>query len=103
MQSSTSITQSIFVNKQNDKVNNKALGQPMNGEKTAAPIEGDFVRRGNQETHDKAQDVFVRNNEFAKMDNVSFSVKNGLQAYTSLDISNKKEEISRLMGVDLFA
>ena len=103
MQSTTSVTQSVFVNKQSEQVKNNNPQQASQNKAQAVAIEGEFVKRGDQHTQHQAEDVFARSHEFANMESVSFSVKNGLQAYTSMDLAIKKDEISRLMGVDLFA
>lgn len=105
MASINPLAQSLFINQQ--MPGKSAL--PVNNEqqkanKTAITIEADFVQIGSSEVIAQADELFARANSYSKLvEDYSPKVQQSLQAYAALDVANKRDEISRLMGVDLYA
>lgn len=94
------VKQSLFVNRQaqaatqtNDAVKNTNGSSP-------AVIEGEYIKIGDFASFSQAKSLFETANQFASLSN---NAQNGLQAYTALDAQNKRDELKRLMGVDLYA
>lgn len=100
------VTQSLFVNRQVESTGqqstvNKKIDST-NAQHQAKPkvVEGEFIKIGDSVSFTEAESLFERANQYAQLSN---SAQNGLQAYTSIDAQNKREELRRLMGVDLYA
>lgn len=67
-------------------------------------IEADYVRGGNDKAHKQADELLERANTYVESSyKLPYTVKQSLQAYTSLDISQRQEALSNLMGVDFYA
>ena len=62
--------------------------------------EGGFFRRGDSVSFSQAENLFERANQYAQL---TTSAQNGLQIYTAIDTGSQREELRRLMGVDLYA
>jgi hypothetical protein len=103
------IAQSLFVNRQAESAAQQ--GPLKGGEKSlnnndlhtktkVSPIEGEFIKIGDMVSFNEAENLFDRAHQYAQM---TSSAQNGLQAYTSIDVENKREALRRLMGVDLYA
>ncbi|MGB3727068.1 MAG: hypothetical protein WA981_15060 [Glaciecola sp.] len=105
MSAINSIQQSVFTNKQAE------LGQQKQTE-TDKPstkplpvvIDAEYVNAGNVKSAEQADELFSRANSYASMsESVSLHVQTGLKAYTQHELSSKRDAISELMGVDLYA
>ncbi len=65
-----------------------------------SPIEGEFFKIGDSVSFSQAENLFERANQYAQL---TTSAQNGLQIYTAIDTGSQREELRRLMGVDLYA
>lgn len=99
--------QLIFVN---DSINNTVRANKVDKDVESATafeqnpskkvLEGDVIKRGEPDNFAQADDIFKRAEYFKSL---SSSVKQGIQAYTSIDNEFKREQIKLMMGVDLYA
>ncbi|MDT0593936.1 hypothetical protein [Glaciecola petra] len=92
----------------NQHENNFSYAQKKQGslekEHQATVIEADYVRGGGEKAHKQADELLERANSYVESSyKLPFTVKQSLQAYTSLDISQRQEALSNLMGVDFYA
>jgi len=106
MDSSASIHNRIFINADADASSKRAtLSLP---EKSTDPQTSSIpakrndpiIKYGNPESVADAQAMFSRANSYADL---SSSIKKGLQAYESIDMSERQEALKQLMGVDIYA
>ena len=63
-------------------------------------LEVEFIKRGDKAAQVQADDLFAQANSYAS---VAPKVQQSLQAYQSLALSDKREALSDLMGIDLYA
>lgn len=98
------LAQTLFVNKQSESAHyqqaqnrNADIVKPVN---KLHAIEGEFIKIGDSASFNEAKHIFERANQYAQMTN---NAQNGLQAYTALDVDKTREDVRRLMGVDLYA
>lgn len=98
------MTQSLFVNRQAQSATQqqpvKDINSAIHVKAKPSPIEGEFFKIGDSVSFSQAENLFERANQYAQM---TKSAQNGLQAYTAIDTETKREELQRLMGVDLYA
>ena len=95
----TLVSQALTINKQTAQPNKVT---ELNDEQAKKPvvIEAELLKRGDKASQQQADELFAQANSYAQ---ISPKVKQSLQAYQSFDISNKRETISSLMGIDLYA
>lgn len=98
------MTQSFFVNRQPDSAAQSPRVKDVNSAIQAttklSPIEGEFFKIGDSVSFSQAENLFERANQYAQM---TTSAQNGLQVYSAIDTGSEREELRRLMGVDLYA
>jgi hypothetical protein len=58
------------------------------------------IKAGSQQAMSDAEAIFARANSYS---DVSGKVQKSLQAYEAIEVSLKREALSQLMGVDLYA
>jgi hypothetical protein len=94
------VSQKLAVNK--DLQPNKALAveADANQQNKAVTLEVALLKSGDNAAKLQADELFAQANSYAK---VSPKVQQSLQAYESLEILSKREAISSLMGIDLYA
>lgn len=95
------VSQKLAVNKdlqQNNKI--LALEFEINRKNQSISADAQLLRRGDKVAETQADELFAQANSYAQ---ISPKVKQSLHAYESLEISNKRETISSLMGIDLYA
>jgi hypothetical protein len=103
MTSISSIKQNLYVNS-----DSKAPGQQKPIEKLAnqsdAGEQGDskksVLKVGSEKAMADAEAIFSQANSFSQ---ISVQAQKSLQAYEALDLSMKREAVSELMGVDIYA
>lgn len=67
-------------------------------------IDADYVRGGGDKAHKQADELLEHANSYANLpQELPFKVKQSLQAYSALEISQRQEALSNLMGVDFYA
>ncbi len=96
------MVQTLFVNKQVEpfqKYDSKTQ-QTDADKQSLKPLEGEYIKIGDSVGFAQAEELFEHTNRYAAMPS---KVHNGLQAYTSIDMANKREALRSLMGVDLYA
>jgi hypothetical protein len=97
------MTQSLFVNRQPDSAPQplvKDINSAVEATTKLSPIEGEFFKIGDSVSFSQAENLFERANQYAQL---TTSAQNGLQIYTAIDTGSQREELRRLMGVDLYA
>ncbi|MFT4652657.1 MAG: hypothetical protein ACJA0G_001054 [Kangiellaceae bacterium] len=97
------MTQSLFVNRQPDSAQQplvKDINSAVEATTKLSPIEGEFFKIGDSVSFSQAENLFERANQYAQL---TTSAQNGLQIYTAIDTGSQREELRRLMGVDLYA
>ncbi len=107
MQSILSTRQSIFINdsansavRPNKVANNVDNAGAFEQNAPKKVLEGHIIKRGESENFAQADGIFERAEYFKSL---SSSVKQGIQAYTSIDNEVKREQIKSMMGVDIYA
>lgn len=93
------VSQSLTVKKQTAQANNVTELNDQQAQKPVV-IEVELLKRGDKASQQQADELFAQANSYAQ---ISPKVKQSLQAYQSFDITNKRETISSLMGIDLYA
>ena len=95
------VSQNLLVNKgvqQPDKQAQSVDDKKHNNKPVTLDVE--LLKRGDKVAQQQADDLFAQANSYAE---VSPKVKQSLQAYHAIEISSKREAISSIMGIDLYA
>ncbi|WP_371192873.1 hypothetical protein [Glaciecola sp. SC05] len=101
MESISSTQKNLFIN--SDAGNGqKPTVNHANGDaaEQQPPLKKHVVKTGSQQTMADAEAIFSRANSYA---DVSAKVQKNLQAYETVELSQKREAVSKLMGVDIYA
>jgi len=98
------LSQSLFVNNHD----NKAVSSVKNNTEREAlkpvTLEANFLQTGSEDIQQQADDLFTRANDYSKLsDAYSSHAQAGLKAYTALELATKRDAVSQMMGVDLYA
>jgi hypothetical protein len=102
VESISTINQRFFVNSELGNTDPKALRHAGTETSKDAPqdTKKQIVKAGSQQTMSDAEAIFARANSYS---DVSVKVQKSLQAYEAIEVSLKREALSQLMGVDLYA
>ncbi|MFC4699769.1 hypothetical protein ACFO4O_06325 [Glaciecola siphonariae] len=104
MESVSTIKQSLYVNDELNatrKPRSPSQNNDASGSQTpASKISEQVIKTGSNQTMADAEAIFARANSYS---DVSAKVQKNLQAYESVELSLKREALSELMGVDLYA
>lgn len=60
----------------------------------------DYLKSGSENTKSQADDLLTRANAFSELPQ---KVRHSLQAYKALELSEQRETIRNLMGIDFYA
>lgn len=107
MSTITGLNQSLFVNKQDGNSAHSPKVNTQNSDRQVlkpVTLEADFIQAGNEYIQQQADDIFTRANEYTKLsDAYSPAAQEGLRAYSSIELAAKREAVSLMMGVDIYA
>ena len=103
MPSISSIQQNLYINgdkgsPKKPELDAKALSDNESSQQHEAKKH--VVKLGSNQAIADAEAIFARANSYA---DVSAKVQKSLQAYEAVEVSLKREAVSQLMGVDIFA
>jgi hypothetical protein len=95
------VSQQLGINKAPQKPNEPiAVSADKQDKNQPITLEVEVLKRGDKAAQTQADDIFAQANSYAS---VSPKVQQSLQAYQSLALSDKREALSDLMGIDLYA
>jgi hypothetical protein len=102
VESISTINQRLFVNSDLGSANPKNLKHATAEVAKDAPQEAkkQILNVGSEQAISDAEAIFARANSYSE---VSGKVQKSLQAYEAIEVSLKREALSQLMGVDLYA
>jgi hypothetical protein len=100
MQSIASIKQSLYINKDTLSAAKTRAQDTVESGSEPQTAKNHLIRTGSSQTMADAEAIFARANSYAE---VSAKVQKSLQAYEAVEVSLKREAVSQLMGIDLYA
>lgn len=102
VESISTINQRLFVNSELGPADPKALSHANTETPKDAPqdTKKQIIKTGSQQIMSDVEEIFARANSYS---DVSAKVQKNLQAYEAIELSLKREAISQLMRVDLYA
>ncbi|MBT1450948.1 hypothetical protein KJ365_08650 [Glaciecola sp. XM2] len=102
MDSVSTINQGLFVNPESGTPKARvAQTHPVNNTEQDKPENTNYVvRSGSKQAMSDAEAIFARANSYA---DISGKAQKSLQAYEAIEVSMKREAVSKLMGVDIYA
>lgn len=96
-----SLPAQVFLNNQSpNKTNNIGIKQGQHSVVADLETPHDVVKKGNIETMSNADDLLSRGNAYA---DASAKIQKNLDAYHEVASAAKRETLSQLMGVDIYA
>lgn len=103
MTSISSIKQNLYVNSDSNAAGQKkSIVKPANQSDAVEQSDSkkSVLKVGSDKAMADAEAIFSRANSFSQ---ISAQAQKSLQAYEALDLSMKREAVSELMGVDIYA
>nr|WP_136249786.1 hypothetical protein [Ningiella ruwaisensis] len=101
MENISNINHSLYVNADvNRDAKRKAPSQVEQQQENTEQHRKHIIKLGSQQAFSDAEAIFSRANSYA---DVSSKVQKSLQAYEAVEVSLKREAVSQLMGIDLYA
>ncbi|WP_395342350.1 hypothetical protein PN836_000745 [Ningiella sp. W23] len=101
MESISSISQNVYLDNNAHSSKRAELGQqsPQN-KKQDAVEQQQVIKLGSAQARSDAEAIYAKANSYSE---ASSKVQKNLQAYEAVEVSLKREAVSQLMGVDLYA
>jgi len=100
MQSISSTQKNIFINGEANKGHKQSIKPAVQTSEEQTPHKQHIVKLGSKQNMADAEAMFERANSYA---NVSAKIQKNIAAYEAIEVSQKRESLSQMMGVDLYA